>query len=303
MSKQILLCDGWKMEDKVINKYRDYNEYTAKKDENEAVVYRRIEGFEEKPLDFEGISSDVSGHVNVAERINKPVDANQKYKDPYEKKYIICESYPKSNESWYKNDLDEKRIKGLMKQLFAGLEYIHSKKVVHRDIQPENLKLFANDILKIYNFTSACYSNREANDLLRDRHRGTVQYRPIELLFCKAEITTAVDMWSAGCVLAELFMKRPLFDGVSQPEVICKIFGYLGKPTTEVWNEIIKDTITRDRFDLDGVVEQGSGFEEELEKNKVPANAIDLIKNLIVYRPEHRLTAAQALKHAYFKED
>lgn len=143
-----------------------------------------------------------------------------------------------------KNYLDSKRgilnprvIQGLMRDLFHGLAYCHNQKVLHRDLKPQNLLLTKEGSLKLADFGLArafgipvhTYSNEVV----------TLWYRPPDVLLGSTQYGTSIDIWSAGCILAELFTNRPLFAGKNNEDQLCLIFKLFGLDV-KFWPEITK---------------------------------------------------------------
>lgn len=98
-----------------------------------------------------------------------------------------------------------------MKDLLEGINYLHDRKIVHRDLKTSNL-LYSNEgILKICDFGLA----RKAAQALMTQEVITMWYRPPELLLGEYHYSVELDIWSVGCIMAELFLKEPLFQGKS----------------------------------------------------------------------------------------
>jgi serine/threonine protein kinase len=119
-----------------------------------------------------------------------------------------------------------------MKQLFEVMDYMHSLDIVHRDIKCSNLLLTKNLELKVADFGLA---RSMRGDQLFTNKVVTLWYRAPELLLGATSYDASIDMWSIGCVLAELFIGHPLFQGKAELEQINKIFELCGTPTLENW--------------------------------------------------------------------
>jgi negative regulator of the PHO system len=143
-----------------------------------------------------------------------------------------------------KNYLDQKRnilspvaIKSFMRDLFEGLAYCHSQKVLHRDLKPQNLLLTKDGTLKLADFGLArafgipvhTYSNEVV----------TLWYRPPDVLLGSTNYSTSIDIWSAGCILAELYTGRPLFPGKNNDDQLLMIFKLFGFSASN-WPEMTK---------------------------------------------------------------
>ncbi|CAE6426783.1 unnamed protein product [Rhizoctonia solani] len=130
--------------------------------------------------------------------------------------------------------LDKQLIKKFTYQLLAGLRYCHGHRILHRDLKPQNLLIDTNENLKLADFGLA----RAFGIPLRTYTHEvvTLWYRSPEVLLGSRHYSTAIDMWSVGCIVAEMVMHgQPLFPGDSEIDQIFKIFRLLGTPNEEVW--------------------------------------------------------------------
>ena len=179
-------------------------------------------------------------------------------------------------------------------QCLRALFYCHNIGVCHRDIKPQNLLLDPeNHIVKLCDFGSAkILVKGEANvAYICSRY-----YRAPELIFCSTDYTTSIDIWSVGCVMAEMLIGHPIFPGESSVDQLVEIIKILGTPTKE---EIyaMNPNYTQFKFPSIKPIAWSKVF-----RNKVPQSAIDLVSKLLVYRPEERLHPFQALAHPFFDE-
>ena len=216
------------------------------------------------------------------------------------KKFI--ESYyikEKSNNKMYKNinnnvnfntfDIQESLIKKYMHQLLSGIAYCHSKKVIHRDLKPANLLLDSEGILKIADFGLARVFSVPIRPYTKEVL--TLWYRAPEILLGSIEYNTSVDIWSVGCIFAEMYLKKPLFFGEYDIDQIFKIFNILGTPNMATWPDVynlqyFKKTFPKwDAKSLNQVIP------------KMSVLGLDLLSKLLVYDPNQRITAKQALSH------
>jgi len=185
-------------------------------------------------------------------------------------------------------------VKNLLKQACAGLQYVHSKRIIHRDLKPSNLLLDLKDgILRIADFGS---SVTEENIGRLTPQQVTLWYRAPEILLGSVSYTTAVDMWSLGCIFAELLTGRPLFNARTEIDQIHKIFEILGSPNPHVWPgfDILPLSCTL-KFQP-----QPSSLKETLPN--LCENAWDLLQKLLLYEPSERISAEMGLNHPYFQE-
>ncbi|GAB7362097.1 hypothetical protein MBLNU230_g2129t1 [Neophaeotheca triangularis] len=184
-------------------------------------------------------------------------------------------------------------IKLYIYQLFRSLAYIHSQGICHRDIKPQNLLLDPQSgILKLCDFGSAkiLVENEPNVSYICSRY-----YRAPELIFGATNYTTKIDVWSTGCVMAELMLGQPLFPGESGIDQLVEIIKVLGTPT--------RDQIrTMNPNYMEHKFPQIKPHPFSKVFRKADANAIDLIARLLEYTPTQRLSAIDAMVHPFFDE-
>ncbi|KAI6792296.1 Protein kinase [Hortaea werneckii] len=184
-------------------------------------------------------------------------------------------------------------VKIYIYQLFRSLAYIHSQGICHRDIKPQNLLLDPQSgILKLCDFGSAkILIEGEPNvSYICSRY-----YRAPELIFGATNYTTKIDVWSTGCVMAELMLGQPLFPGESGIDQLVEIIKVLGTPT--------RDQIrTMNPNYMEHKFPQIKPHPFSKVFRKADANAIDLISRLLEYTPTQRLSAIDAMVHPFFDE-
>ncbi|KAJ1649770.1 glycogen synthase kinase 3 [Dispira simplex] len=185
-------------------------------------------------------------------------------------------------------------VKLYMYQLFRSLAYIHSIGICHRDIKPQNLLLNpTTGILKLCDFGSAkvLVAGEPNVSYICSRY-----YRAPELIFGATNYTTSIDIWSAGCVMAELILGQPLFPGESGIDQLVEIIKVLGTPTREQIRSM-NPNYQDHRFPHIRPHPFSRVF-----RNRAPADALDLLTKLLDYTPASRLTAIEAMVHPFFDE-
>ncbi|CAF9911471.1 MAG: regulator of ime2 [Heterodermia speciosa] len=184
-------------------------------------------------------------------------------------------------------------IKIYIYQLFRSLAYIHSQGICHRDIKPQNLLLDpASGVLKLCDFGSAkiLVENEPNVSYICSRY-----YRAPELIFGATNYTTKIDVWSTGCVMAELMLGQPLFPGESGIDQLVEIIKVLGTPTRE-------QIRTMNPNYMEHKFPQIKPHPFSKVFRKASAEAIDLISALLEYTPTQRLSAIDAMCHPFFDE-
>ena len=186
------------------------------------------------------------------------------------------------------------QVKLYMYQVFRSLAYIHSIGICHRDIKPQNLLLNpATGVLKLCDFGSAkiLVAGEPNVSYICSRY-----YRAPELIFGATNYTTNIDIWSTGCVMAELMLGQPLFPGESGIDQLVEIIKVLGTPTREQ----IK-TMNPNYMEHKFPQIKPNPF-TKVFRARTPADAISLISQLLEYTPTVRLSAHEALVHDFFDE-
>lgn len=187
----------------------------------------------------------------------------------------------------------EPQVKCFMQQLLHGLEHCHSRGVLHRDIKGSNLLIDKNGILRIADFGLATFFHPDQKQPLTSRV-VTLWYRPPELLLGATEYGVAVDLWSTGCILAELLAGKPIMPGRTEVEQLHKIFKLCGSPSEDYWR--------RSRLPHATIFKPQHPYRRcfaDVFKD-FPSPSLALLDVLLAIEPEHRGTAASALKSKFF---
>ncbi|KAL0359991.1 UNVERIFIED_CONTAM: putative serine/threonine-protein kinase [Sesamum radiatum] len=187
----------------------------------------------------------------------------------------------------------EPQIKCYMQQILSGLEHCHNRGVLHRDIKGSNLLVNNNGILKIGDFGLATTFEPGQNQPLTSRV-VTLWYRAPELLLGATEYGPAIDLWSTGCILAELFAGKPIMPGRTEVEQMHKIFKLCGSPTDEYWKKTKLPHASSFKSQRTYKRRVADTFKE------FPSSALALVEVLLSIDPEERGTASSALKSEFF---
>jgi len=203
--------------------------------------------------------------------------------------YKVARQYAKGKQS-----IPGLFIRLYMYQLFRSLAYIHSQGICHRDIKPQNLLLDPESgILKLCDFGSAKHLVRGEPNVSYICSR---YYRAPELIFGATDYTTNIDVWSAGCVFAELMLGQPIFPGDSGVDQLVEIIKVLGTPTREQIKEM-NPNYTEFKFP-----QIKAHPWQKVFRARTSPEAIDLVSRLLEYTPSARITPLQACAHTYFDE-
>lgn len=197
--------------------------------------------------------------------------------------------------------LEECHRKFIFKQLIEGLNYLHKKRVIHRDIKGSNILLDSIGQLKIADFglarTMKIVNNGESPDYTN--RVITIWYRPPELLLGATDYGREVDIWGVGCLLIELYSKIAAFQGFDEVGQLCKVYNVMGTPTLADWPEIEHlpwFEMLKPKLNI------ASQFRQKYEAIMSP-QSFDLAQKLLALNPRSRLTAEETLKHDYFTKE
>lgn len=186
--------------------------------------------------------------------------------------------------------LGAEKIKDLMWQILCGVDFLHSHRIVHRDIKPQNILLSNDGTLKLADFGLARIYDFNA---LLTSTVVTLWYRAPEVLL-GTTYATPVDIWSVGCIFAELFTRKPLFPGQYEVDQLAKIFEMLGTPSESEWPD--DSAVLRNNF----VYARPRSVADMVPE--IDPLAKDLIERMLRFDPKKRITAHEALAHPYFSE-
>eukprot|EP01116_Phalansterium_solitarium_P013842 TRINITY_DN31272_c0_g1_i1.p1 TRINITY_DN31272_c0_g1~~TRINITY_DN31272_c0_g1_i1.p1 ORF type:complete len:308 (+),score=23.50 TRINITY_DN31272_c0_g1_i1:88-1011(+) len=191
-------------------------------------------------------------------------------------------------------DVTPQLVKSYMYQMLRAMFFCHSHRVLHRDLKPQNLLIDRAGMLKLCDFGLA---RAFAVPVRMYTHEVvTLWYRAPEILLGQQRYACPVDLWSVGCIFAELITRTPLFPGDSEIDELYKIFRILGTPTETIWPGVTKLPDFKPTFPM---------WKPSNLAQHVPGAdplALDLLKQLLEYEPSRRISAKRALQHAYFDD-
>jgi CTD kinase subunit alpha len=186
--------------------------------------------------------------------------------------------------------------KDLAKQMFEGLNYLHHRGVLHRDIKAANILISNRGLLKFADFGLARFFSK-SRQLDYTNRVITIWYRPPELLLGETRYGPAVDVWSAACVCMEMFTKKAVFPGEGgELSQVDKIYNALGTPTKTEWPDLVE----MPWFHLMRPTERRKRVFEDVYRDVLTTGAMDLISSIFRYDPSQRPSAEDVLKHPYF---
>ncbi|GMF24449.1 unnamed protein product [Phytophthora lilii] len=201
----------------------------------------------------------------------------------------------------------QSEVKYLLHSMLSAVAYMHDRWYIHRDLKTSNLLYDSRGVLKVCDFGLA----RKYGSPLRTYTQlvVTLWYRSPELLLGAKKYSTAVDMWSVGCIFAEMLLMKPLFTGRGELDQTDQIFKLLGAPNEKNWPGVDEDvpdanvsvrgkwpkhSRLRDKFPLAATF-SGSGC-------SLSKAGFDLLSRMLALSPRQRISAKDALAHEYFQE-
>jgi len=192
-------------------------------------------------------------------------------------------------------------IKSLMKQLLQAIEYLHSRSILHRDLKTSNILYSNKGILKVCDFGLA---RKYVGERAYTPVVVTMWYRAPEVLLGCDKYTPVIDMWSVGCIFAELILKEPLFMGQREADQVDLIFKTLGTPTNTTWPGWRELKLARNvPFKTYVGNKLGEKFKNSPNVDlQLSEHGINLLEKMLLFDPSKRISAAEALKHPWFKE-
>lgn len=177
-----------------------------------------------------------------------------------------------------------------MFQIMRGVDFLHSNRIVHRDLKPQNILIASSGEVKLADFGLArIYEQMQTLTTVV----VTLWYRSPEVLL-KSSYASPVDIWSCGCIFAELHTRKPIFPGQSESDQLSKIFQVIGSPAQEDWpQEVSLSWRTFSSFrpvDLQHLIPE------------IDVEAKSLLRQMILFDANKRLSANQILDHQYFRD-
>jgi len=190
--------------------------------------------------------------------------------------------------------LDPTTIKSFMHQLLKGIAFCHENRVLHRDLKPQNLLINNRGQLKLADFGLARAFGIPVNTFSNEV--VTLWYRAPDVLLGSRTYNTSIDIWSAGCIMAEMYTGRPLFPGTTNEDQLQKIFRLMGTPSERSWPGISQFPEYKANFQVYATQNIGSYLPT------IDPVGIQLLNSMLQLRPELRCSAQQALQHPWFND-
>ena len=190
--------------------------------------------------------------------------------------------------------LSPELVKSYLFQILIAINFCHSKRILHRDLKPQNLLIDKDGIIKVADFGLARSFGVPIKTLTHEIL--TLWYRAPEILLGQKEYSTPVDMWSIGLIFYEMAHRKPLFAGDCEIDQIFKIFQMFGTPNEKTWPGVTK----LPEFKLTFPQFKGKGI--NAYNRNIDNVGLDLLSKMIQLDPSKRISAKQALQHPYFND-
>ncbi|KAG6868251.1 negative regulator of the PHO system [Termitomyces sp. T159_Od127] len=191
--------------------------------------------------------------------------------------------------------LDPVTVRSFMYQLLKGTAFCHENQVLHRDLKPQNLLINKKGELKVGDFGLARAFGVPVNTFSNEV--VTLWYRAPDVLLGSRTYNTSIDLWSCGCIFAEMISGTPLFRGRDNQDQLLHIMRIIGTPTDAQFAKMVKDS-------PEIQIKQYQRYPKMNLQQVLPKasrEAIDLLDKLLKFDPTERITAAEALAHPYFQ--
>ncbi|XP_003424012.1 cyclin-dependent kinase 9 isoform X2 [Nasonia vitripennis] len=240
--------------------------------------------------------------VNLIEICRTKANQNNKYRSTFYLIFDFCEHDLAGLLSNVNVKFSLGEIKKVMQQLLNGLYYIHSNKILHRDMKAANVLITKNGILKLADFGLArAFSANKKDQPNRYTNRVvTLWYRPPELLLGDRNYGPPVDLWGAGCIMAEMWTRSPIMQGNTEQQQLTLISQLCGSITPDVWPGV-------DALELFNKMELIQGQKRKVKDRLRPyvkdPYACDLLDKLLILDPSRRFDSDSALNHDFFWTD
>lgn len=188
--------------------------------------------------------------------------------------------------------LDSELVRSYLYQITNAMLFCHKRRVLHRDLKPQNLLINKDGIIKLADFGLGRSFGIPVRNYTHEI--VTLWYRAPEVLLGSPRYSCPVDIWSIGCIFAEMATRKPLFQGDSEIDQLFRMFRVLRTPTEEIWPGVTNMPDYKPTFPC--------WTTNQLEKQLKNMNAegIDLLQKTLIYNPAERISAKAMLEHPYF---
>lgn len=189
--------------------------------------------------------------------------------------------------------LDSELVRSYMYQITAAILFCHRRRVLHRDLKPQNLLISKDGLIKVADFGLGRSFGIPVRNYTHEI--VTLWYRAPEILLGSPRYSCPVDVWSLGCIFSEMVTRKPLFQGDSEIDQLFRMFRILKTPGEDTWPGVTSLPDYKPTFPC-----WTSNNLSQQVKNMSPAG-LDLLQKSLVYDPAYRISAKEMLEHKYFE--
>ncbi|CAG9761168.1 unnamed protein product [Ceutorhynchus assimilis] len=191
--------------------------------------------------------------------------------------------------------MNPKLVKSYVYQINQALLFCHQRGIIHRDVKPQNLLINKDGLIKLADFGSGRKLGPQGGKMYSPAV-VTLWYRAPEILLGAPEYSCPIDIWSMGCIFAEMDMKENLFRGDSEIGQLFKIFKILRTPTEEIWEGVSSLPGYKATFP------NWTDFNLKKSVKNLNDEGIDLLAKMFLYHPDQRISAESIAVHPYFND-
>jgi len=228
-------------------------------------------------------------HENIHKVIDMFISQNKN-------QYLITPYFKNNLYDYVSKKLPEKVIKQIIYQILCGVNYLHSLKYLHRDIKPDNILLSSEGKIILTDF-DLCRQESKGKDDPMTRTAVTLYYRAPEIFFGDSYYGNKIDIWSIGCVFAELVIGKPIFKANNELGTLSNIIENIGCPNEDNWPGVSK---------LPNYLPFGGGefkLGKTLKEGGLSIDGINMVTKMLMLDPKKRPTCEEMIKNDYFKKD
>lgn len=189
--------------------------------------------------------------------------------------------------------LDSDLVKSYLYQITSAILFCHRRRILHRDLKPQNLLINKDGVIKVADFGLGRAFGVPVR--IYTHEIVTLWYRAPEILLGCKRYSCPVDIWSIGCIFAEMTTRKPLFQGDSEIDQLFRMFRILKTPTEDIWPGCTAFTDYKPNFPC------WTDNQLESQLKNMDSCALDLLQQMLVYDPAHRISAKRILEHKYFQ--
>lgn len=190
--------------------------------------------------------------------------------------------------------MDAELVKSYLHQINQAILFCHQRRVLHRDLKPQNLLIASNGIIKVADFGLGRAFGVPVR--VYTHEVVTLWYRAPEILLGNPRYSCPIDIWSLGCIFAEMATKRPLFQGDSEIDQLFHIFRVLQTPTEQLWPGV------SNMPDYKAAFPSWTSYTLRQQVPQLNSAGKDLLEEMLVYNPAKRISAKMIVNHRYFND-